>query len=80
MIAALEWAVTQRDERWGMDREISATNTEVLHSFLLAFLASKGVKNLGKPIHFDRPWEAERKKQQMLSFKSFRSMLGGANG
>ena len=78
MVAALEWAVAKRDE-WSSDREIAATNLEVLHAFMLSFLKGNGGKNLGKPIHIERPWEKDKKKP-MVSAGAFAAMVGGARG
>ncbi len=79
MIAALEWAVEKREDLWSLDREIAATNLEVLHAFMLSFFKSKGAKNVGKPMHIERPWERQKKKQ-MVSAGVFASMIGGGRG
>jgi hypothetical protein len=79
MVKALEWAVAERDNAWTLDRELRASNVEVLHSFLLTYLKSHGAKNVGKPVHYERPWEKQRQREQMVSPRAFALMTGAAN-
>lgn len=79
MVAALEWAVRKRDEAWTTDREIAATTLEVLHSFQLSYFRVHGSKNVGKPIHVDRPWE-KNQKPPMMSAGDFAALVGGSHG
>lgn len=76
MVVALEWAVRKRQEAWTTDREIAATTLEVLHGFQLSYFKVHGSKNVGKPIHIDRPWEIDKKKQ-LVSASAFAAMVGG---
>lgn len=79
MVVALEWAVAKRDDAWTIEREMSATTLEVLHSFLLSYSRVHGAKNVGKPIHIERPWERDVK-PAFISPGAFAAMVGGGRG
>jgi hypothetical protein len=79
MVAALEWAVAKRDEAWTTERELAATTAEILHAFMLSYFKVNGGKNVGKPMHVERPWE-KNQKPQMLSPGAFAAMVGGGRG
>lgn len=75
MVTALEWAVSKRDDVWTMDREIAASTVEVLHSFMLSYFKVNGSKNVGKPMHIERPWDRDVK-PKTVSAGSFAAMVG----
>jgi len=80
MVKALEWAVAERDNAWSLDRELRAASVEVTHAFMLAYLKSNGAKGVGKPVHYERPWEKKAKRESMVSPRDFAFMTGAANG
>jgi hypothetical protein len=71
MIVALEQAVREQDAAWTTDREIAAVTSELTSALLLTTLKVNGAKNVGKPIHFDRPWEKAERKAAMLTMGAF---------
>jgi hypothetical protein len=80
VLGALEWAIREREDRWTIERELLALNAEINHTHMYALLRVNGAKNLGKPLHIDRPWEVNEKKR-LLSFGEFVSVTGaGVSG
>lgn len=80
MIAALEWAVNKREDVWTIDREMSAINAEILHAFMLGYYKSHGAKNVGDPLHIERPWDKKKFKDPMISAGSFAALIGAGRG
>ena len=72
----MEWAVAERERRWSTDREFAATTVELLHASILTNMRIAGAKNVGKPLHIDRPWES---KPEPVRFGQFMKS-GGALG
>lgn len=78
MLVALEWAVRKREGAWTTLHELSAISAEVTHGLLLATLKVNGVKNVGKNLHFPRPWEMQVEAKQMLTMGQFARQVMGA--
>ena len=79
MLVALEAAVRTRESAWTHDREVSTLSAELLHANLLTLLRVNGAKNVGKPLHFTRPWE--KPKSNMIRMGEFaKKIAGGSHG
>jgi hypothetical protein len=80
MVAALEWAVSKRDDAWTLDREIAATHVELTHAWMLGYFKAHGATNVGKPIRIERPWDKKAQRESMVGFRSFAAMIGSDRG
>lgn len=76
MLAALEQQIVERESRWTSEREFAATTVELIHSLTLVTLRVAGAKNVGKPLHIERPWEKEARKKALIGFGQFAKMIG----
>jgi hypothetical protein len=81
MLVALEIAVRKKMDSWTTERELAATTVELTHSLLLTLLKVNGAKNVGKPLHVPRPWDAVDNKPKLMTMGQFaRQSMGAGHG